>query len=344
MQEQNQRRSQPHKEPCPPPPNNDDKCKEKDTVTQKTINTERKIYCSELDSTAGIVYQAEENYSGWKEIKKRKKCLFVWTEKNYQAFRNFQLTTDVSLLQFNDSIKNAITGFLKDNKTLSDSLRDVLKKVKETRTKIIELKLAGYELKHCTEDVCNCTQWGILTNEWSENCKDKRPEVKRPPECDNVKDKFKKLTCIAEALALDADSLLKAAADVIGIQVFSNIGTLEGLQKKLDENTKALDKHLQEVVKKDQDDLKKVQDDFVKAVQEFSKSKASLYTKRSLFKGLLDTVAFFCCPVCGCVDTEHDCEERLRDCKEQICEICDEVKDTFCTEPGQPSQQDQKAY
>jgi hypothetical protein len=346
MQEQNQRKPHPHREPCPPPPPNDDKCKENDTATQKAINAERKTYCKDLDTSAGTVYQSEENYVGWKEIKKRKKCLFVWTEKNYQVFRNFQITTDTSLLQFNDSIKTATAGFLKDNKSLSDSLKDVLKKVKETRSKLIDLKTAGYDLKHCTENICNCTEWGVLTGEWSENCKDKRPEVKRPPECDNIKDKFRRLVCIAETLATDADSLLKATADVIGIQVFSNIATLEGLQKKLDDSAKALDKHIQDTVKKDQDDMKKMQEEFVKSVQEFAKSKATLYTNRSIFEGLFDTAAFLCCPGCTCVEIDLECEPRLRKCKDQICDICEEVKDTFCTEPEQPTNQQstQRAY
>src|SRR5688572_11312928 len=91
-----------HPKNPPPPPRGDDKCKENDTLTQKLINTERKLYCKELDAAAGSVFQWEENYAGWKVIKQKKKCLFIWTEKNYEVFRNLQIKTGVGLLQFND--------------------------------------------------------------------------------------------------------------------------------------------------------------------------------------------------------------------------------------------------
>jgi hypothetical protein len=82
-----------------------------------------------------------------------------------------------------------------------------------------------------------------------------------------------------------------------------------------------------------------MQDDFVKSVTDFAKSKATLYSKRSIFDGIFETVDFFCCPDCGCVEKDHKCEERLQTCKEEICKICDEVKDTFCEcSPSTPSQ------
>jgi len=324
-----------HHHPKPPqPPRGDDKCKENDTATQKLINTERKLYCKELDVAAGSVYQWEENHEGWKEIKQKKKCLFIWTEKNYEVFRNLQIKTGTSLLQFNESIKDATGNFLKANKALSDGLKDVLKKVKDTKDKIYQLKKQAGDLKDCVNNSCNCNQWGVLTGERTKDCGGTNDDSPRPPECADIQDKFHKLFCIPNALVKDADNLVKAAADVIGIQVFSNIGTLENLQKSLYESTKAFDKHLTDTVKKDQEELKNYQGELIKAVQEFSKSKAMLYSKRSEFEGLFETSEFFCCPDCGCINKNHDCEPRLEKCKENICEICDQVKDTFCSEPG----------
>jgi len=332
MRDPNKRHHDPKKPP--PPPSGDEKCKENDTLTQKLINTERKLYCKELDTAAGSVFQWEENYAGWKVIKQKKKCLFVWTEKNYEVFRNLQIKTGTSLLQFNESIKDATGSFLKANKSLADGLKDVLKKVKDVKDKIYLLKKQACDLKDCVHNTCNCTQWGVLTGEWSKDCKGKREDPPRPPECDNILEKFDKLFCIPKALVKDVDYLFKAAADVVGIQVFSNIGTLENLQKSLSESAKAFDKHLTDTVKKDQDELKKMQEDLVKAIQEFSKSKATLYWKRSEFEGLFETATFFCCPICGCVHKNNDCEPRLEKCKKDICDICDEVKDTFCSDTG----------
>lgn len=336
MRDQNPKKYPPHNDP--PPVQDESKCKENDTATQKWINVERKKYCDELDSAAGIVYQWEENYSGWKDLKKRKKCLFIWSEKNYQIFRNLQITSGLSLSHFNENIKENTTTFLKANKTLSDGLKEVLKKVKESLAKSAELRSAASDLRHCTEEACNCTQWGILTGDWPQDCKGPRPEIKRPPECENIKDKFDKLFCIPDALQKDITSIWKASADVIGIQIFSNISSLEGLQKSLYESAQKFDKHLQETVKKDQDELKKMQEDFVKTAGELSKSRSIVYTRRSEFEGLFETAGFFCCPDCGCVEKDHVCEERLTKCKEEICKICEEVNETFCREEETPAQ------
>jgi hypothetical protein len=342
MRDQNQKKPPHHHDP--PPGNHDDyTCKENDTATQKLINTERKVYCSELDTAAGAVYQWEENYLGWKDLKKKKRCLFVWTEKNYQAFRNLQITKGISLNQFNEGIKASTTTFLKANKTVSDGLKDIVKKLKEVQTKIGELRTAACDLKHCAHEGCNCTQWGILTGDWTDTCKGTRPEVKRPPECDHIKEKFEKLFCIPKALYKDAEHSLKASADVVGIQVFSNISSLESLQKTLSENATKFDKYLQETVKKDQEDLKKITEDFSKTMLEVAKSKTTLYGKRTEFEGLLETTGFFCCPKCGCVQPNDNCEERLKECKEKICDICGDVKDTFCKEP-EPAEQGAQAY
>lgn len=316
------------------PPKKDDcgctvDCTENDTATQKVINAERKMYCDDLVITASEVYKWEENYFGQKELKRKRRCLFIWTEKNYQVFRNLEISTGTSLVQFNESIKDSTTGFLDANKKLAKILKDdILKKIKDLKKAVYELRDAASDLKHCTDEGCNCTQWGILTDDWSK-CKEKK-ETKRPPECDDMKDKFKKLFCIPKAMATDVDSLFKASADVVGIQIFSNVSTLESLQKTLYASITAFDKHLQDTMKKNQDEVKRAQEEFVKTVQEFSKSKAILYTKRTEFSGAFETAATFCCPHCGCIEKDHECEPRLGRCKERICDICEEVKETFC--------------
>jgi len=321
------------KNPCGPPPNTGG-CTENDTITQKTINAERKTYCDALTVAAGDVYQWEANFAGAQTLKKKKKCLFVWTEKNYQVFRNLEISTGTSLLQFNESIKDSTANFLKSNKAVYDGLKDIVKKVKDLQSKVYALRDEASGLKNCKNEGCNKTQWGVLTGDWTD-CKggEQKEPPKRPPECNGVKEKFEQLFCLPVSLAGDVDSLYKAAADVVGIQVFANINTLDALQKTLYDNSKAFDKHLQDTMKKDQDELKKAQDDFVKAVQDWSKSKATLFGKRSDFQGIYDTVSFFCCPPCTCVQVGKPCEERLKGCKQVICDICDTVKKTFCECP-----------
>lgn len=297
------------------------------TVTQTIINTERKEYCRQLDAAGGSVLELEEKYSGTKNLKKKKKTLFIWTEKNYQAIRNLDLTKGTALLQFNESIKDATTGFLKDNKTLSDNLKDIVKKMKDVVAKTKELHAAACDLKRCVDDGCNCSQKGILTGEWGDKCKgtNPKPENRCKEDCDKVKEHLEKLYSIPDTLSGAADTLYKSAADIVGIQVFSNVATLEELQKKLYEAAKKFEKHLADTAKKDQEEVKKAQDDFVKAVQEHAKAEAGLYDKRGDFTGLYNTAAFFCCPDCKCVDAGN--------CPDRICEICKEVQTTFCECP-----------
>jgi hypothetical protein len=320
------------KQQYPPPTKKDDcKCEEKDTATQRAINLERKAYCLDLTTTSGDVSKWEENYKGQEELEHMRKCLFIWTECNYRVVRNFEITTGTSLIQFNESIKDATAGYLKSNKTLADGLKDVVKKLKSLRDQVKSLAAAADDLKRCTNDACNAGQWGLLTGDWSK-CKGGEPKdkPKPPPQCADMEDKFTKLHCIVvDGLSIDVDTLLKASVDVVGIQVFTNIGTLDAIQKTLYDNAKSFDKQLQDMVKKDQDEVKKTMDDLVKSEQEFAKSKAILYAKRSEFSSAFETAKFFCCPQCKCV-VEEDCAERLHKCKEEICDICDQVKETFC--------------
>lgn len=311
-----------------------DNCEEtNDTATGKAIATLRTNYCDQLYSAAGEVSKYETGYSGQLTLYETKKCLFVWTEDNFRRYRNTEICIGTELLQSNDLIKENVSSYIKWGNELSTGLKNIFKTIKDVKIKMSELREAACKLENCKNDSCNCTQVSILTGEVPKNCEDKgNPSDKRPPECNDSKDVLDSLICMPKALGFDADYLLQASSDVIGIQVFSNIGTLEPLQKALQEDSKAFEKQIQDTMKSREADLKKIQEEFVKVVQETSKVSSALYSKRSDFEGLLCTTKFLCCPKCGCVKDESDCDPRLEKCKEEICDICDEVKQTFCTD------------
>ena len=320
------------------PPKEGCGCKENDTATQRAINLERQTYCLDLTTASGDVSKWEENYKGQKELERMRRCLFIWTEYNYQVIRNFEVTTGTSLIQFNESIKDSTANFLKANKSLADGLKDVVKKLKSLRDQVKLLAAAGDDLKRCINDACNAGQWGLLTGDWSK-CKGGQPNdvPKTPPQCANMEDKFNRLHSIAvDTLSVDVDTLLKASVDVVGIQVFTNIGTLDPIQKALYETAKAFDKQLQDMAKKDQDEVKATLDELVKSEQSLAKSKLGLYSKRTDFSTAFETAKFFCCPHCKCV-VEQESGERLHKCKEDICTICIEVQKTFCSTDANPS-------
>jgi len=112
---------------------------------------------------------------------------------------------------------------------------------------------------------------------------------------------------------------------VVGIQTFSNSTTLDPLQVELGERIKKIDKGILDVIKRAEGDLKTVLDDMTKTQKDFAKTDVDLYSKRTDFEGIRDAVAFFCCPVCGClVANIDDCEKRLENCERKICQICNE--------------------
>jgi len=313
-------------------------CEENDTATQKSITAERKKYCDELYTTAGEVSKAETSYAGQNTVYESRKCMFVWTEDNYRRYRNTEICVGTELITSNDLTRDNVTSYIKWGTELSTGLKNIFKAIKEVKTKVGDLREAADKLKNCTEDICNCTQMTILTGEVSENCSDKKPPDNRPAECNDAKDVLKQLICLPAALKTDADSLFQSSSDVIGIQVFSNIGTLEPLQKTLSDESKAFEKHIQEIMKARESEMKKLQDDLVKSALEATKSASGLYNKRSDFEGLMCTTKFICCPNCDCVVEQVDCDKpRLDKCKQCICDICDEVKGTFCNPEEQHS-------
>ena len=311
-------------------------CEENDTATQKSINVARKVYCDDLYSTAGDVSKYETNYTGQTTLYERKKCMFVWTEDNYRRYRNTEICVGTELLQSNDIIKENVGNYIKWGNDLSTSLKNIFKSIKDVKSKIGDLRDAANKLEGCKNDICNCTQMTILTGEVPENCNDKTkpPQDKRPDECSDASAILDSLICMPKALQFDVDYLFQSSSDIIGIQVFSNLGTLDPLQKTLSDESKAFEKQIQETMKARETDMKKIQDDLVKAVQEATKSAGALYNKRSDFEGLMCTTKFICCPGCDCVNEEDDCKPRLEKCKETICDICDEVKDSFCSDNG----------
>jgi hypothetical protein len=144
-------------------------------------------------------------------------------------------------------------------------------------------------------------------------------------------------------LKSDIESILQSSADVVGIQTFSNVDTLEPLQKDLDSKSKLFEGHISTVMKTRKTDLDKLQGDVIASVQAVTTAAVERNNARGVFEGYYDAVDFLCCPCCDCLPKPQeqqqdqqqqqdncDCPPRLKDCEGEICEICKEVKITFC--------------
>lgn len=311
-------------------------CEEKDNATQKSINTLRSEYCNKLYEAAGEVRKAEKTYDGQFKLYERKKCMFLWTEGNYRRYRNTEICIGTELMQSNDLIKENVSNYVRWGTELSTSLKNIFKSVKDVKAKMKDLQDAACKLEGCMNDSCNCTQMIILTGVVPKGCKEehRQEEGKKPKaECEHAGQYLNDIVCMSRALVFDVDSIFKSSSEIIGIQIFSNIGTLEPLQKTFSDRSKEIDKLLLETMKTRESDLKKIQEDLVKSVQETTKASSGRYSKRSDFEGSRRTIEYLCCPDCNCVEESEDpCKARLKKCECKICDICDDVQKTFCDE------------
>lgn len=313
---------------------NTDKCKDKDNATQKSINTQRSIVCSNLYDTAASLGKAEKRYDGASELLNEKKCLFVKTEDNYRRYRNLEMSTATELLITNETMKSNMDTYKKWNTALGAALKDIAKKAKEVKTKFADLKDAAGKLDSAINDSCNCSQYKALTGKSRENCNCGEGGKQVIAACAQSEEILNDLVNMPKALASDIDTIFQSAADVAGIQLFSNLETLEPLEKTLSDQSKLFEAHISQVMKTRKTDLDKLQDDVVKQVQEVSRAITDRHYQRSILEGYYDAARHLCCPPCDCVQVgESNYSPRLKGCSDVICNICDEVKDAFCCKP-----------
>lgn len=326
---------------CPPPDNGCTDCKDKDNATQKSINVQRATLCTVLYNSEGSVEQQQTKYAGLSEVLKDKKCLFLHTEENYRRYRNLEICAGTELLQTNDSIKTNISGLNKLNTDLNKVLTDISKQIKDAKSKFADLKTAACKLDDSITDKCNAAQWKALTGKTNENCSD---DSNPPPDpCKNTETEINSLVCLPKGLGKDIDYIFQSAADVTGIQLFSNIDTLDPLVKTLSDNSNAFEKMVSDTMKTRKGDLDKLQADVVDTVKSITLAAMNRNSTRSTFEGYFDATAFLCCPSCDCVTViaekkdnngkdkcSDNCNPRLQNCEAKICEICKDVQVTFC--------------
>jgi hypothetical protein len=124
------------------------------------------------------------------------------------------------------------------------------------------------------------------------------------------------------------------------------VDSLDQLQKDLADKSAAFKKHINETMKLHKADVEKLQDELVISVKSITQAAIDRNSQRANFEGYYDATDFLCCPPCDCVPSEGDnngshdqkgcddlCLPRLKDCESQICDICDNVKTTFCCKP-----------
>jgi hypothetical protein len=207
--------------------------------------------------------------------------------------------------------------------------------VKTLKTKVSALRDQASVLENFKNDQCNATQWALLTGKNLENCKTDQPPVvprERPEACKDADKTYEELIAIPKkVLVFDVDSLLQSSADVTGIQTFSNIGVLTGLQGELSKASAGLVTQIQTAVKARTADMVTVQTDLIAAVQDCTKAGVDEFNKISLCHAAHFSIQFLCQPDCGCVKPWQEAviAPRLEDCECRICRIGEVVRSVY---------------
>lgn len=340
-QQQSNTKKPPAEKPC------NDKGK---TPTKRTIKQIKDTYCQSLKGLMGELSQNEVTYEGLVRAYHRKKCTFIKTEKNYRIVRNLELKVGIELIQASDEIKKNVASYSKMNDDLVKALKDVLAGAKDAKAKFGDLRDAASKLDAARKDSCNASQMIILGCKSGEDCgekKEQNQDDKNPDCCDNVCDILDDLVNVPETLAKDIDIVFTSAAEILGIQSFSNIKSLDKFQTDFAAAAKAFDDVVADRMKAGATATSKAQDDLTAAIKTLTTAGFALFNKRNEIETDDDTKDFLChhkCDCihdCGCDDDDNDRKEndndddrnkkdRLKKCKCEICDICKEVKDIYC--------------
>ncbi|HVU99500.1 MAG TPA: hypothetical protein VHE34_29970 [Puia sp.] len=319
----------------PPRKHDPCKCEEHDSATKKSLGALIQVYCQAKDAAESNQEVATKDFEQKEDLFQEKKKTFMWTERNYRIYRDIDIVVDTRLQATNDTFKTNVATYNTESTALYTQLKNILAAIKDVKTKVSALRDQASNLDNFRNDQCNAGQWALLTGKNVENCKPdpNGPPIERPEACKDAEKIYNELIHVPKkCLVFDVDYLVSASADVIGIQTFSNIASLTPLQGNLADASKALITAIQTAANTRKGELTTLQADLITAMTDATVSGINKFTAISDCDAAYSTLEFFCKPWCDCVVPRREdvCEPRLKKCECEICEICTEVKNTYC--------------
>lgn len=313
--------------------------------TKKTIRAKKDEYCDKLVTLVGTLNAAEENVYGLTTTYEMKKCVFVKTEKNYRITRNLELLTGVELVQASAEISKNVKASITKNDDLVKALKAVCAAAKTAKGKFGELLDAADKLKKCRADSCSTSQLIVLgckpageCNEPNEKKQEGENGSNVPKACENACCILDHLVTVPESLSRDIDIINNASAEIMGIQTFTSIKTLEKFQADFEANAKAFDEWVVARMGEGKTAVDAAQKELVDATKLLTTATYSLYNARTAVEAVDTTKDYLCCHKCKCLDDDDECgcndldndNDRLKACKCEICDICEEVTHVYC--------------
>ena len=150
-----------------------------------------------------------------------------YTKENYRKYRNLDICAVTELVQTNEFIRANIAIYNKWDKDLNSALKNIASGIKNAKGKFKELQEAARKLEVCFNDICNVAQKRAITGKAPEDCTTEGRKL--PPACEGSDTIFDELICMPKGRLQDIDFIFKSSADVVGIQVFFNVDTLDRL-------------------------------------------------------------------------------------------------------------------
>ena len=310
---------------------------------KKTIRTKKDSYCDTLISLVGTLTTAEENVKGLTTTYEFKKCCFVKTEKNYRITRNLELSTGVELIQSSVEIKADVTSLIDKNGKLVAALKAVCAAAKDAKAKFGDLRDAASKLDACRKDSCNSSQMIKLGCKPASDCNDndKRQDggdTQLPQACENACTILDHLVSIPAIFCQDIDIIYSSSAEIMGIQTFTSIGSIQKFQTDFEANAKAFDDQVVQKMVAGKTAVDTTQTELVAATKDLTTGLYALYSARDAVKCIDETKDYLCCHKCNCISEDGECgchtledsNDRLKACKCEICDICDEVTGVYC--------------
>lgn len=314
------------------------------SLVKKTIRTKKDSYCDSLITLVGTLTASEENVKGLTTTYEFKKCSFVKTEKNYRITRNLELQTGVELIQSSAEIKADVAGLADINTRLVAALKAICTAAKDAKSKFGDLRDAASKLDACRKDSCNSSQMIRLGCKPSGDCNDndKRMETNSdmpvPQACENACCILDHLVSIPSIFCQDIDIIYSSSAEIMGIQTFSSIASIQKFQADFEANAKAFDDWVVAKMTAGKTAVDAAQAELVDATKALTTGSYALYSARDAVDAIDKVKDYLCDHKCHCISEDGECgchsldesNDRLKDCKCEICEICDEVTGVYC--------------
>lgn len=321
--------------------------------TKQIIARKKDTYCTNLVTLVGNLKASEENVRGLTRSYEFKKCAFVKTEKNYRLFRNLELQTGMELVQASSNIKTSVKDALKKNDDLVKALKAVCASAKDAKAKFGQLIETANKITAYKKDSSSDSQMIALGCPNPKDCNDKPKKQDCNDEtqdagngCKNACTILDHLQHVPASLFGDMDIIYTTSSEILGIQSFASIKTLDKFQLDFEGNVKTFNDWLIAKMTAGKTAVDAAQKDLTDATTSLTDAGFALYASRRAVETADETKDYLCCPECKCLNDDDECgchdldnhADRLKNCKCKICDICQEVTGIYCT--TDPDQQD----